>query len=229
MDNYFFDVNDGVITLVDGIVPDTTITSGPANGSVILSRSTTFTVESTEADADLECTLDGDPVDCSGGSVRLTGLTSGTHLFEATSTDGAGNEDATPASRTFTVPIDDADLRRFRGPWSQIVTGAAFDGTISAAKRRDAELRSTVSETTRIDLVVATRPSYGRIQVFLGNQSLGIRTLASETAGNKVVFRIARFDDPVSGVVRIVSLSDKEVRIDGLAVVTNPAPPPPRG
>jgi hypothetical protein len=37
------------------------------------------------------------------------------------------------------------------------------------------------------------------------------------------VFRISRFAEPVSGVLRVYSLSDKEIRIDGLAVITDPA------
>ena len=223
--NYFFDVSDGVVTLVDDAAPDTAITSGPADGSVLVARSTTFGVESTE-DGELSCSLDGSDVDCADGSAELADLTSETHVFEATSTDGNGNEDASPARRTFTVPVDDARLRRIRGGWERVVAPNGFDSTNVTTRNADAELRYTVTDATQLDLVAVTRSNYGRVRIFLGDQLLGVRKFESDTTRSKVVIRIARFSEPSSGVLRIVTTADRPVRLDGLAVTTDPPGPP---
>ncbi len=223
--NYFFDVSDGVISLVDDAAPDTSITSGPADGSVLVARAATFGVESTE-EGELSCSLDGSDVDCADGSAELTDLTSGTHVFEATSSDGAGNEDASPARRTFTVPVDDARLRRIRGGWERVVAPNGFDSTNITTRNADAELRYTVTDATQLDLVAVTRSNYGRVRIFLGDQLLGVRKFESGTTRSKVVIRIARFSEPASGVLRIVTTADRPVRLDGLAVTTDPPGPP---
>ena len=220
--NYFFDVNDGVISLVDDAAPDTLITSGPADDSVLVARETTLGVDSTEDGADLTCALDGAAVDCADGTAELADLTSGTHTFEASSSDGAANEDPTPAVRTFTVPVDNREFRITRAGWRRLAAPRAFDGTIIAAQRAETELRYTVSNVQRLDLVASTKSDYGRVRIYLGSRLLAVRNLTSPTPQNKRVIAIAGFDEPVSGVVRIVTDSARLVRIDGLAVTAAP-------
>ncbi len=98
----------GRVVIVDNTEPDTTITEGPVGSA----PGTTATFAFTGADnltpaASLVFTwrLDGGPWSpfSSVTSTTLTGLTPGPHLFETKARDLAGNEDPTPAQRSFTV------------------------------------------------------------------------------------------------------------------------------
>ncbi len=86
--------------VVDPSIPDTTIVSGPAAQSQ--SGDARFVITSSEADATLQCTLDGAPLDCAEVT-EVTGLSDGPHTFTATSTAPTGTVDASPATWTWTV------------------------------------------------------------------------------------------------------------------------------
>jgi hypothetical protein len=95
---------------VDGTAPDTSIASGPADGSSSTDGSPTFGLASTELGSTFKCRLypQGSTAPafgpCSGASSYVaSGLAPGAYRFEAVARDLAGNEDATPAGRTFTV------------------------------------------------------------------------------------------------------------------------------
>ena len=62
-----------------------------------------FTFTSTETGSTFQCRVDaGTFASCSSPFTTAT-LTDGSHTFQVRATDAAGNQDATPASRTFTV------------------------------------------------------------------------------------------------------------------------------
>lgn len=84
----------------DSIPPETTITSGPANPT----RSTTASLGfvSSETGSAFECSLDGAAF-ASCVSPKNYTATNGSHTFRVRATDVAGNVDATPAVRTWTV------------------------------------------------------------------------------------------------------------------------------
>jgi hypothetical protein len=85
----------------DTTAPDTSITSGPSGGTT--STEAAFGLASTESGSTLACKLDsGSWASCST-PVTYTGLAVGSHAFSTRATDGAGNTDATPATRTWTV------------------------------------------------------------------------------------------------------------------------------
>ncbi len=89
---------------VDTTAPQTTITAGPAAGSTITTSSTSFEF-SGEAGGSFECNLDdGGWATCSSPKA-YSGLAQGPHSFQVRATDAAGNTDATPASRAFTVDV----------------------------------------------------------------------------------------------------------------------------
>jgi len=93
---------------VDTGPPDTAITSGPADASSIFTNSTTFTWSGTD---DIQWNLTySTKIDdnawsayTSGTSLTLSNLSDGLHTFMVKAKDYVGNEDPTPASRTFTV------------------------------------------------------------------------------------------------------------------------------
>jgi hypothetical protein len=84
---------------IDTTAPDTTITSGPTGD--VASTSATFTFSS-EAGATFECSLDN-PTTFGPCPLSYTGLSQGSHTFRVRAKDAAGNVDASPATRTFTV------------------------------------------------------------------------------------------------------------------------------
>ena len=84
--------------------PDTTIDSGPSG--LTNDAEPQFTFSSSEGGASFACRLDaGSFAACSGpGASHTTGvLADGPHTFEVRAIDAAGNVDASPAIRTFTV------------------------------------------------------------------------------------------------------------------------------
>ena len=92
---------------VDTNPPETEILTGPSGTGT--DDTPTFTFSSPEGGANFECRVDGAPFGpCSGGlepEHTAEPLAEGGHTFEVRATDAAGNVDATPASRGFTVDL----------------------------------------------------------------------------------------------------------------------------
>jgi hypothetical protein len=81
----------------------TTIDAGPAGGASTGDNTPTFEFSSGEAGTRFSCTVDdGAAFDCDS-PLTLDALANGEHTFTVAVTDGAGNTDPSPASRTFTV------------------------------------------------------------------------------------------------------------------------------
>jgi hypothetical protein len=103
-----FDTGDGgfVVALdreLDLVAPDTTITSGPAEGSHTTDRSVTFEFSSSEASSTFGCSMDGEPLAPCSSPFVARGLAVGDHTFVVQATDRAGNIDTSPATRGFAV------------------------------------------------------------------------------------------------------------------------------
>jgi hypothetical protein len=94
--------------------PETTITGGPAEQGVS-GASTTFTFTASEAGSTFRCTLDGVTSDCTS-PLDLTGLSPGPHTFGVVARDPAGNTDASPATRTWTVDTTPPETQLLTGP-----------------------------------------------------------------------------------------------------------------
>jgi MYXO-CTERM domain-containing protein len=90
-----------ITIIVDTTVPDTFIDSGPEG--TVSSTSATFDFSSTEEGVVFECSLDGAAFTLCTDPVTFTGLADGEHTLQVRARDAAGNVDATPASRTWTV------------------------------------------------------------------------------------------------------------------------------
>lgn len=85
---------------IDWKPPDTKITAGPL--SVTVERSATFKFSSTELGG-FECSLDGGPYEACATPKTYSGLVPGEHSFAVRALDRAGNRDASPARRSWTV------------------------------------------------------------------------------------------------------------------------------
>ena len=121
----------GRITL-DITAPDTTIDSGPSG--TIATDQATFTFSGTPLSdtEEFQCRIDaGSFADCTSPQ-SFTGLADGPHTVTFRAEDAVGNQDATPATRTFTVDTTAPDTTIDSGPSGTITTGQAtftFSGT----------------------------------------------------------------------------------------------------
>ncbi len=110
---------------VDTTAPDTTIDSGPT-GTITFDEATfTFSGDPNVDIAGLECRIDGEPfADCTSPKT-FTGLSEGSHTAEFRAEDTAGNQDPTPATRTFTVDTTAPVTTIDSGPSGTITTNEA--------------------------------------------------------------------------------------------------------
>ncbi|MFN8151088.1 MAG: choice-of-anchor Q domain-containing protein [Solirubrobacterales bacterium] len=92
----------GAVEVQDTVAPDTTITSGPAEGSTVGPKPE-FGFSSSEGRSHFECAVDGAAFAACSTPDALSALGDGAHTFQVRAIDGTGNADATPASRSFTV------------------------------------------------------------------------------------------------------------------------------
>src|SRR5919204_128125 len=81
--------------------PETSITSAPP--ALSASPDATFSFDSDEAGSTFECSLDGAAFTACTSPASYAGLADGAHTFAAQATDPAGNTDATPANRAWTI------------------------------------------------------------------------------------------------------------------------------
>jgi beta-lactam-binding protein with PASTA domain/predicted Ser/Thr protein kinase len=95
------EMSPGLDVTVDTAAPNTTITSGPEGD--VSDTSATFEFESTEAGSSFECQLDGGGFEPCTSPKTYEDLALGPHTFDVRATDAAGNTDASPASRTWTI------------------------------------------------------------------------------------------------------------------------------
>ncbi len=87
--------------------PDTTITAGPSGTTA--DSTPTFSFTATEAGSTFQCRVDGGAWSSCTSPHTTASLTNGAHTFEVRAIDGAGNVDASPASRAFTVETTPPD------------------------------------------------------------------------------------------------------------------------
>jgi len=85
----------------DSTAPDTVIGSGPSG--TVSGGSHSFAFSSTEEGSAFACSLDGGAFEACTSPKAYAGLASGGHTFSVRATDAAGNADATPATRSFTI------------------------------------------------------------------------------------------------------------------------------
>jgi hypothetical protein len=85
----------------DTTPPQTTIASGPSGATTATEAS--FGFSSSESGSTFQCRLDSGSWATCASPKSYSGLSVGEHTFSVRATDAAGNTDATPASRSWTV------------------------------------------------------------------------------------------------------------------------------
>jgi hypothetical protein len=91
------------VTVVDASAPQTSIDSGPGTTNA---NGVTFTFSADES-ATFKCQLDGGGFSSCNSPITFDPIAEGSHDFSVVATDDAGNEDPTPATRTFLVDRTD--------------------------------------------------------------------------------------------------------------------------
>jgi bacillolysin len=107
---------------VDTVPPDTTITSGPMG--VTTNPTPMFEFTSSEPSSTFECRVDGAAFAACMTPHTTPTLADGPHTFEVRATDQVGNQDPSPASRSFVVDTGPPDTTIISGP-----TGTTTDPT----------------------------------------------------------------------------------------------------
>lgn len=122
------------------------------------------------------------------------------------------------ATRCVVRPLDDRTLSASKH-WRKAHAATSYGGTHRWAKSRGASLTSTSPVTTRqVGLVVTTGLRHGRVKVYAGTRFLGTLNLRSTRSRTGVVALLPRTSTPITGRVRVVTVSGARVDIDGLVL-----------
>jgi hypothetical protein len=108
---------------IDTVAPDTTITMGPPpNDNSVQVK---FTFASSETNATFECAIDTSSYSpcTSGASIGPFG--DGQHVFSVRARDRAGNVDASPSIRAWTIDTSTPDTQLVSGPSGAVATRTA--------------------------------------------------------------------------------------------------------
>lgn len=146
--------------IVDNLWPDSTITSGPTQGGFVESATATFGFSS-EAGATFECKLDGGTFASCVSPKTYTPLANGSHTFSVRATDAAGNEDATPAQRTWTVDAPAPTVKRVVPEES--AKGIAPGTNVSAFFYKEMRPASINTNTIKLFKTGTTTPLASRV------------------------------------------------------------------
>ena len=152
---------------VDTTAPQTTVSGGPTGST---SASTAgFKFGSSEPGSSFECRLDGAAWSACASPQQYSALAPGSHTFDVRATDPAGNTDASPATRTWTVDTTVPSVT-LTSPADGAVTGDASP-TFSGG-----------AGTTAGDLPTVT------VKVYAGTDTSGspLQTLPTSASGSSL-------------------------------------------
>jgi hypothetical protein len=163
--------------------PDTTIQSGPSG--VVSPQNVSFTFTATEAGSSFECSIDSGAYGACSSPKSYPSLATGPHTFRVRAVDAVGNQDGTPAQRSFEV--------------AKPPTGTT--GTATAVGTREAILQGSVNPNgvaTTYQFEYGTTTAYGKTipatpkSVGSGSQAVAVEEpVAGLEPGTTYHFRIA--------------------------------------
>jgi hypothetical protein len=198
--------------------PDTTIQNGPSALSFVTTRKVTFVSKSSLSGSTFVCKLDNTAIPCAA-STRVK-LKEGTHVFSVAARSSGGVLDPTPATRVFASPFNDGKLSRDTTSWKRVKDKAGYRGAYTVTSKKGQKLSLRASGVTRIALVAYTGPGAGRVAILCGKKRLAVLDLSSSRLRKRVLIPVA-FSGKRSGKFSIVTLDNREVRIDGLGLLTS--------
>jgi hypothetical protein len=116
---------------VDSVAPETSIVSGPTG--TVTTTSATFDLDADETSVTFECRVDSAPFAACTDPMTVT-VTEGPHTFAARATDAAGNLDASPATRSWTVDTSGPTVTITGGPSEGGTSGPYVTFTFTASE-----------------------------------------------------------------------------------------------
>jgi hypothetical protein len=167
---------------VDSVPPDTSISGGPADGSSTNATSANFSFSSPDGGTSFQCKLDAAVsfTTCPVTNPTYSGLGEGQHTVLVKATDNAGNVDATPASRTWTIDLTPPDTTIDNGSKPSnptLLTSAAFT-------YQSSEANSTFKCKLDAEADFTSCPSTGKNYNALGVGQHTFTVVATDAVGN---------------------------------------------
>ncbi len=109
---------------LDSTTPDTQIDTGPSGTTTSTTGTFTFSSPDAGAGATFECRLGGGSFTTCTSPKSYPGLGDATYTFDVRVRDAGGNVDPSPASRTWTVDLNDPDTFIDSGPTGTVASNA---------------------------------------------------------------------------------------------------------
>ncbi len=150
----------------DTTPPDTSIQTGPSDTTTVTGAA--FAFSATEAGSSFECKLDGGSFAACTSPKSYSGLAVGSHAFSVRAEDGAGNVDATPASRSWTVEAEAA-------PPPPPPPDETCDTTVSSVSAAQSSVAGAAAGT----VVCLADGSYGKVGLEANKAAPGVTLRAA--------------------------------------------------
>lgn len=131
--------------------------------------------------------------------------------------DRWGNTSTWTADRCSTVAFDDRALGASAG-WRRAPSPAAYLGTVTSTGSRAASLTRAGFTASRVYVVGTRCATCGAVDVWLGGVLLGRVSFAGASA-SQVVYGLPRRASPLSGTLRLTTVSSAPVHVDGVATL----------
>jgi len=153
---------------VDTTPPESAIDSGPSGTAEPPQAS--FAFSSPDSGASFRCRLDGSAFAPCTSPIDYTGLAAGGHSFEVKAVDAAGNDDPTPATRSWTVRTllfsDGFESGGFSA-WTLTETGGDGTATVQSSIVRSGAFSAQLSATANIGSYATVRKTLAASQTDL--------------------------------------------------------------
>ena len=216
-----FDESPAVVTWKqDTSAPRGLIVGGPYEEltpefPVLWARSTKYVLGSSEKPVTPACKLNSSSVPCQLGTTTLGNLSAGTKTFSMVLRDPAGNVDPTVRSKKFTVPYNVIGTLSERKRWKRVSADGYFAGDYLETRQKGAQLTRQVT-FTELRLLVPKGPGLGSFRIKVGDYYFRIIDQASSTPKNLEIVLRGPTSAPMSGLLKLYTLSNKPVRFDAI-------------
>jgi len=173
----------------DTTPPDTTIGDGPTG--LTASSSATFTFSSSETGSTFECKLDAASFSTCTSPHTLDGLSEGSHTFRVRATDAAGNDDPSPAERTWTIDTVAPAAPAITSPADNSANGTG-NVTVSGSAENSSTVELFDGGTSKGTTIASGSGSWSVSLTGVGDGSHLYTAKATDAAGNTSAVSNAR-------------------------------------
>ena len=166
----------------DTTPPETSITSGPGEGSLTNVDSASLGFSSSEGGSSFECDLDAGGWGPCISPESYVGLADGSHTFMVRATDAATNTDPSPASRTWTVDTAAPAAPLINAPVEDALLASS---TVLVSGTAEADAAVAVFEgATEVGSTTASGVGAWSVSVEFGDGAHAVTVVATDGAGN---------------------------------------------